>query len=218
MSYLNTPTNIESYRAYKIPMAFLNSPMGGEKWQANSQHIIKWESSGVDSLNIDYSINGGKNWNSIAKAIPADSGYFDWLTPNINSGSCKIRISVADHNGYADTVQSDSNFTIESLQTVVSSQDIPNTYKLMNNYPNPFNPTTIIKYSLPVGSRVEITIYNTLGQVVEELINGNETRGLHRVIFNGDNLSSGIYFDSMKAVSLDGKRSFSITKKMVLIE
>ena len=95
---------------------------------------------------------------------------------------------------------------------------VPANYILMNNYPNPFNPSTVIKFSLPYDSHVELNIYNTLGQLVERLFDSNQSAGDHKVIFNASKFSSGIYFDEMRAASLDGRHSFRTVKKMVYIK
>ena len=92
------------------------------------------------------------------------------------------------------------------------------TYKLSQNYPNPWNPTTIIKYSLPYASRVVLKIYNSLGQEVALLKNEIESSGNYQVEFNSKQLSSGIYFYRLYAESMVGKQQFSSSKKMILLK
>ena len=94
----------------------------------------------------------------------------------------------------------------------------PNSYSLLNNYPNPFNPSTVIKYSLPVDSRVKIDVYNELGQFIEQLENHVETAGDHRAIFYALKYPSGVYFYVMDAESLDGKINFHDVKKMLFLK
>ncbi|MDP1994779.1 MAG: T9SS type A sorting domain-containing protein, partial [Ignavibacteria bacterium] len=93
-----------------------------------------------------------------------------------------------------------------------------NTYNLQQNYPNPFNPTTVIQYALPYESNVNITVYNTLGQVVKTFNEGTKQTGSYNVNFNGEGLSSGIYLYNINAVSINGKQNFQATKKMILIK
>ena len=80
----------------------------------------------------------------------------------------------------------------------------------LNNYPNPFNPTTMISYTLPIDSKVVIKVYDILGREVETLVSDFKTAGKYSVNFNASNLSSGIYFYSISA------GNFHQTKKMIL--
>lgn len=73
----------------------------------------------------------------------------------------------------------------------------------MNNYPNPFNPSTIIAYNLPVDGFVTLKIYNSVGELVTELVNDYQSAGSYKQQFNsvsgGNNLASGIYFAELRA-------------------
>ncbi|MGO9481628.1 MAG: T9SS type A sorting domain-containing protein [Candidatus Kryptoniota bacterium] len=91
-------------------------------------------------------------------------------------------------------------------------QSVANTFSLSNNYPNPFNPTTQINYSLVKSGYVTVRVYNTLGQEVASLFAGNQTAGSHFVTFDGSRFASGIYFYQLRSAGN------SITKKMVLLK
>ena len=71
---------------------------------------------------------------------------------------------------------------------------LPAAVELLQNYPNPFNPTTTIRYGLPRRSQITLSVYNTLGQLVRNLVNGTEAAGYHDVKFDGTSLASGVYF------------------------
>jgi len=88
----------------------------------------------------------------------------------------------------------------------------PESYLLIKNYPNPFNPITKIEYSLPENSFVEIKIYDIFGREVETLINKKQTMGMYSLQWQPKNITSGIYFYRIKA----GR--YSETKKMVYIK
>ncbi len=99
---------------------------------------------------------------------------------------------------------------------------IPDKYALYNNYPNPFNSTTMFRYDLPEISYVTIIIYDLLGRKIIELENGKRTAGFYTTIWNGkDNsgnpISSGMYIYRFNAKSLDSDKQFHKTKKMVLL-
>ncbi len=85
-----------------------------------------------------------------------------------------------------------------------------------SNYPNPFNPTTTIEYSVPETGNVSIDVYNILGQRVKTLVNSEHSKGTHTIQWDGKDvnnaLSSGIYFYK---VSQNGK---SVTKKIVMMK
>ena len=88
----------------------------------------------------------------------------------------------------------------------------PESVVLMQNYPNPFNPSTTIRYGLPNSSHVTLTVFNTLGQQVGLLQNGEQEAGYHEVRFDGKNLSSGVYFYRIKA------GDFVATKRLLLLK
>ena len=87
---------------------------------------------------------------------------------------------------------------------------IPTVFSLDGNYPNPFNPTTMIRFGIPTRSRVQLVVYSILGQRVAELINGDIEAGYHDVRFDCGNLASGTYIYRLTAPG------FSQTKKLVL--
>ncbi|MDR3666324.1 MAG: T9SS type A sorting domain-containing protein, partial [Ignavibacteriaceae bacterium] len=95
---------------------------------------------------------------------------------------------------------------------------VPSEFQLSQNYPNPFNPSTVIRYSLPNTSKVVLNIYNSLGQEVMRLKDETNTAGIYEVQFNSSKLSSGVYFYQLIAESVDGNKSFTSTKKMILMK
>ncbi|MBU0710418.1 T9SS type A sorting domain-containing protein [bacterium] len=90
--------------------------------------------------------------------------------------------------------------------------ELPRNYALYDNYPNTFNPTTIIHYEIPKISNVTLTIYNMNGQVVERLVNQKQEPGFYSVNWDAGNVSTGVYFYRIEA---DG---FQQVKKMLLIK
>lgn len=89
---------------------------------------------------------------------------------------------------------------------------VPTTFSLSQNFPNLFNPTTTIQYSLPQAGIVNLKVYNLLGEEVKTLVDDYQQAGKHSVQFNSNNLASGIYFYRLQA------GSFVETKKMVLVK
>lgn len=94
--------------------------------------------------------------------------------------------------------------------TSVKEDPIPSDFGLNQNYPNPFNPETIISFNLPEVSKVRLGVYNTLGELIVTLADGEFSAGRHALPFNGSRLASGIYFYRLET------NQFSKTMKMIL--
>ena len=98
---------------------------------------------------------------------------------------------------------------ITSVNEVCSSV---NSYSLSNNYPNPFNPSTKISYTIPERCNVTLVVFDLLGSEVAELVNGEIEPGTYDITFNASQLSSGIYFYRFQG------GDFVETKKMMLLK
>ena len=125
------------------------------------------------------------------------------------SGMISIAYDLRDKNG---AVLSSGVF--EHRLEIIST--LPKEYALYNNYPNPFNPVTTIEFDLPVSGRVDLKIFNLLGEEVTTLLQEEFEAGRHSVIWDGLNnaqntVSSGVYFYSITT------ESFSAVKKMILL-
>ena len=90
--------------------------------------------------------------------------------------------------------------------------DIPKEYKLFNNYPNPFNPSTEIKYDLPKSSFVKLRIYDINGRLVKELVNQVQAAGSYKTRFDATGFSSGVYLYQISA------GDFKAQNKMLLVK
>jgi hypothetical protein len=106
---------------------------------------------------------------------------------------------------------------VEAGQVFYAPTAIPTKFALRQNSPNPFNPTTMIAYDMPVAGDVKISVFNVLGQRVNDLVNGFRDAGSYEVVWNGKDKSgasvaSGIYFYRINT------EQFSETKKMLLLK
>ncbi|MBU1636618.1 T9SS type A sorting domain-containing protein [bacterium] len=97
------------------------------------------------------------------------------------------------------------------IEAVSAGVTMPQEYSLSQNYPNPFNPSTQFEFSIPKQERVEIALYNTLGQQVMTLVDEAMTAGTYRVSLDASRLSSGVYFCQMQTPS------FKQVRKMMLV-
>ncbi len=98
------------------------------------------------------------------------------------------------------------------------SEGIEYDYNLYNNYPNPFNPETVIKFSLKEKSNVTLTVFNIAGQKVAELVTGEMEKGMYEKRFNGTKFSSGVYIFRLNAQSLESTTHYSETMKALLLK
>lgn len=101
-----------------------------------------------------------------------------------------------------------------SLPTEVNAfnSGIPLTYNLYQNYPNPFNPTTILTYQLPRAEYVKLFVFDLLGRRLATLVDGFQNAGVHKVVFNAENLPSGLYLYTLKT------SGYFKTNKMLLLK
>ncbi len=119
-----------------------------------------------------------------------------------------------------DTIE----FVISDWQGVLGTKSIivsfagPAVYKLEQNFPNPFNPTTTIWYQLPLDSRVRIVVYDILGREVRMLVDEPKAAGYYSIQFDARGVASGTYFCRMVAEQITGKGSYAFVKKMMVLK
>lgn len=112
--------------------------------------------------------------------------------------------------GWTNYDPQNTNYSIPS--DVSEEQIVPSDFVLYQNYPNPFNPVTTISFTLLRPSYIKLTIYNSLGQIVDNLLSEYKSKGTYSIIWNASNLSSGIYYYTLQT---EGK---TISKKMMLLK
>ena len=135
-------------------------------------------------------------------------------TTNANNYSYTDNISGLNANKLSYRLrQVDFNGQSQYSPVVLVDNIIPENYNVSQNFPNPFNPSTIIKYQIPQNSFVSLKVYNSLGQEAATLINGMVNAGSYEVQLNASDLSSGVYYYVIKA-----GENFVQTKKMILIK
>jgi len=176
----------------------LTTPNGGETYTGGSYNYISWRRTGLvpGSQSLELSTDGGSTWNKISSVPIAGVMRYSWLAPKINANKCLVRICNAITGKEYD--RSNSYFSIV-------------TPTLIKNYPNPFNPTTKISFSLEKQGYTTLRVYNTIGQQVAELVNRELKAGMYEYEFNAQNLPSGVYLYNL---TVDGKSQ--INKMMLL--
>jgi len=114
-------------------------------------------------------------------------------------------------NAWQTTAVWSHTFTSGSA-TSVDDAVTPATYSLSANYPNPFNPSTVINYEIAQSEHVKLTVFNVLGQEVVTLVNNVQQAGAHEIQFQAGSLASGIYMYRLEA------GNFTSTQKMILMK
>lgn len=100
----------------------------------------------------------------------------------------------------------------ELTEVEENTETVPTEFSLAQNYPNPFNPSTMIQFSVPAAGNYRITVYNSLGQLVETLADNNFEAGVHTIQFNAGKLSSGIYIYRLTGGNVNISKKMMLTK------
>ena len=95
---------------------------------------------------------------------------------------------------------------------------IPQDYTLHQNFPNPFNPTTMVRFGIHEQANVKIEVFNMLGQSAGVLVDTEKSTGFHEISWNAENLPSGIYLISIRAVGINSKQNFVQVNKALLLK
>ncbi|MCK9281147.1 MAG: T9SS type A sorting domain-containing protein [Melioribacteraceae bacterium] len=158
----------------------------GTLWIGGNFGLTKFDGSNWITFNTS---NSGLPNNSI-NSITIDASGNKWISTGTG-------LAVFKEGGIVSVEEIEPSFTID--------------YSLNQNYPNPFNPTTKINFSIPISEFVTIKIYDILGREVTTLINEFRNAGNHQIDFNGNGLTSGVYFYKISS------GNYSETKKMILL-
>ena len=112
------------------------------------------------------------------------------------------------------------SYSYVPVTTVNDDLSFINLYSLSNNYPNPFNPSTKITYTIPERSNVSLKVFDLLGSEVAELVNGEIEAGSYDISFNAANLPSGVYFYRLQVIDPESSsgQGFVQTRKMILLK
>lgn len=151
--------------------------------------------SGQNSLNVEF---------GLGNAAKLDSIIIHWP-----SGIAQTLTSVAS-NQFIKIVE-------EGTTAVEQEVQAPMAFRLHPVYPNPFNPSTTIRYELAEPSRVSITVYNLMGEAVEELVRTVQTAGAHETVWHAHRLASGVYIIKMTALSATSHKTHSQIQKALLL-
>jgi hypothetical protein len=159
--------------------------------------ILRHTQSSTDWEKIGF-VNGNGNSNSPKRYSFEDN--------NVLSGKYSYRLKQIDNDGQ-----------FEYSKEIEVDLGTPTTFELSQNYPNPCNPTTSIRFSLPEAANIKLTLYNILGQEIKTLLNQYKEVGVYSFDLNVSELNSGLYIYNLQALTAKG-HSFVETRKMILLK
>lgn len=179
-----------------------------------------------DSTKLFYKVHGTNIWEKLSVSYIIENPDFGLLfasdlteTTNFDSAAIDLKVIFEDLSGNTTEWILEPAFAIGNFKGVVNIEEelkiedsIPLAYKLYNNHPNPFNPSTTISYSIPEKGRIILKVFDVLGKEVAILVNEIKTAGEYNVVFDGSYLSSGVYFYTINI------NDYRATKKMLLIK
>lgn len=191
---------------YELPFASEN----------NSIEIVVKNVSSEDNFNGRVELLSSPKWLSFengtqeVKNLSANSNVSTFFTFNVSEGA---EVQTEEEIVF-NIIESNGSKRVKKISVSVLP---PEKFELFQNYPNPFNPTTIISYQLPSESKVNLKIYNILGQQVAELVNQNMKPGMHKVTWNASNYASGMYIYQLVSESITGEQNV-VRKKMLVVK
>ncbi|RLD65474.1 MAG: hypothetical protein DRI84_06745 [Bacteroidetes bacterium] len=187
-----------------------------------------WQHDGMllnNSSDDELTMDGNPDWKAhaighdffeVGESMRAIKMYYmnksgaDYFKSGDVIGFCGMTETPIDDWGVDMTTRGE--FTVDATVGVSDNSVMVEKFSLANNYPNPFNPSTKIQYSLPTNEFVSLKVYDIIGREVATLVNQQQSAGVYDVSFNASNLTSGIYFYKIDA------GSFVDVKKMMLIK
>ncbi len=176
--------------------------------------ILKW-STATEINNYGFEVERrfpDEEWNPIAFVEGHGNSF------SVKNYSYSDRICTGQYLQYR-LKQVDNDGSYEYSKVIeIEPGNIPCGFEMLNNYPNPFNPSTNIEFSLPVDSRVSVKVFDILGREIEELFKGISGPEKLRINWNAANLPSGVYMIKLEAYSIDGNEHFSALKKALLLK
>ncbi len=159
------------------------------------------------------SMNTGWAGGTYGRLFKSTNGGYNWINQNLSTAYQRTIFFINDYTGWTCGGGGRILYTTTGGVTSITNNigTIPEEFYLEQNFPNPFNSGTIIRYILTKPSKVELSIFDISGKKIRTLVSGYKSAGTYDVIFKADDLTTGIYFYKMTA------GDFSQTKKLILL-
>lgn len=180
-----------------------------------------------DTLYLEVSSDNGNTWEKVLSYSKNSTSFRENLVDisEFTGGSfseVQIRFRFeSDDEGERDGVWIDDISVEVSKNPPTSVREysiIPMQYALYQSYPNPFNPSTNIKYAIPFESKVKVQIFDILGQLIDTPVNAAHSPGYYNLKWDGSHLASGVYLYTIEAEAVVGSKKFNDVKKMMFLK
>ncbi len=203
---------------------------------SNIMYLAYTELSDTTPANINYDVmirrseDGGTTWgdpmnvtNTIALEIDEIDAH---LAPLATDEKCFVVYMMPDYSTETvdpPVVPEDYKNRIFFAEVMFGETDIednismPEKFHLDQNFPNPFNPQTVILYELPVSAHVQLTVYDILGKEIEQIVNTKQESGSYEIVWDASQRAAGIYFYRL-IVRQNGILSYMETKKLIVLK
>ena len=194
---------LEANTAYRITFAYHAS--------ASTNFRVR-----VIEQDDDYTVYGF-NWKYLYPTTNVQTYVLDFTTANFTGTVTDAMVQFYFVGGTASrTIYLDNVIIAKTGGGLAKEGDVPVTapaeFRLMQNFPNPFNPSTRISFTLPAETEIKLVVYNVLGEMIQVLANGEMQAGYHEIVFEAGSLPSGLYFYRLESAR------FNEIKKMILMK
>jgi hypothetical protein len=183
--------------------------------------IVLWTGSrnGYNTYGQCFGLDGRRMWDSSDVLISSPEFQYVGVVGDMNGGLIVAGFIESDFSIRAQQVNRDGvlGTIITDMKEPKEPERSPSQFMLSQSYPNPFNPSTNIAYTLQSQSYVTLKVYDLLGRELAILAQGKIDAGNHSAAWNANGYGSGVYFYKLEATSVSDGRRFTDVKKMVLV-
>jgi chitinase len=201
---------VDNVRLVNLFAPTLQSPTNGSTSNSTSASLSWNAVAGANSYEVQVAMN--QDFSTLVIDTTVDSSTLSkTIAVQLNQSATtyywRVRANTTGTTSEWSSIWSFSSASVDAI-----NKNAPFTLMLSQNYPNPFNPSTTIAFSIPKAAYVTLKIYNSLGQQVENLVEGNMSEGVHNISWDASKFPSGVYFYRLQ---VDG---YGLVKKMMLIK
>lgn len=177
-----------------------------------SEVTLSLRPSDPDSETVKVTVDWGDGSTTAYGADAPSGSTLQFKHTYSTAGNFSIKAKAKDARSLEGNWSAELSIEVRVASALENVASVPTRYELLSNYPNPFNPSTIIRFGLPVSSQVTLKVYDVSGREVRTLINNQLSAGFHSVTFNAAGLSNGTYIYRLRA------NGFEASRKMILVK